>query len=108
MYGYENGHHTEEGILSTTASRQERFQQLMDRWEALDWIESRIKMPRYSSYELAGGIYATSDTESLTCVELPSRVRQTSVRTWRHTNFGFRISDFTMDKSEDLLVLLEL
>jgi hypothetical protein len=108
MYGYENGHREEEGVLSTTASRQERFQQLMTRWEALDWLESRIRIPRCSSYELEGGIYALSDTETLTCVELPSRARQTPARTWRHVNFEFPVSDFTFDPIQDLLVILEL
>ncbi|KDQ09369.1 hypothetical protein BOTBODRAFT_529644 [Botryobasidium botryosum FD-172 SS1] len=63
-------------------------------------------MPSASLYELYGGVLARGSRDSLTFVELPSNIRQTEVDSIRHS-FEFPVGDFTMDPSQNLLVLVE-
>lgn len=104
MHGYKDGYENGEGIIQ----RQKQFEQFVDRWKYLDWVESRIKVPRFSSHALAGGIFATSYKSSITFVELPSNLRQSPLRTWSHTNIDFPVENFFMDPGQDLLVFIEL
>ncbi|KAF9505935.1 hypothetical protein BS47DRAFT_482443 [Hydnum rufescens UP504] len=81
----------------------------LNRWKSLDWIEEQIRLPDESSEsaELVGGILACSNLSTITCIELPSRIRQTPLRTWIHQN-DFEIISFTIDPSQDLLTLVEI
>jgi hypothetical protein len=107
-HGYKDGPHTENGPYSSSASRLKALEDHMNRWKSLDWIEERIRLPDEFHWwgELVGGILAFSDRITITCIELPSRIRQSPQRTWVHEN-GFEIFCLTIDPSQDLLALVE-
>jgi hypothetical protein len=105
MHGYKDVHENGGG---TIVSKREQFEQFIDRWKLLDWVESRIKIPSFSSHALAGGLLAVSDKSSITFVELPSRLRQSPLRIWTRTDIDFPISHIFMDPGQDLLVLVEM
>lgn len=105
MYGYKDVHENGGG---TIVPRREKFEQFIDRWKHLDWVESRINIPTFSSHALAGGILAVSNGTSITFVELPSRLRQSPLRIWTRTDIDFPLADFIMDPGQDLLVFVEL
>lgn len=102
MYGYHDGSAT-----GTSASRIETLEKFIVRWQTLDWVESRVTVPAGPWHELAGGTYAASHGNSISTVELPSRIQESSSRTWCLEDVGFHVHDFTMDPQQDLLILIE-
>lgn len=89
-------------------SKREQFDQFINRRIKLDWVESSMIIPSFSSHALAGGIFAVSDKQTITFVELPSRLIQSPLRTWTQMYTDFQVADFFMDPGQDLLVLVEL
>jgi hypothetical protein len=66
-----------------------------------------VIVPFAKAFELAGGVFATVSGDTITFVELPSRIRGTSTHKWSY-ELGFEPRDIGMDPSQDLLVLVEM
>ncbi|KIJ13367.1 hypothetical protein PAXINDRAFT_170440 [Paxillus involutus ATCC 200175] len=66
-----------------------------------------VPMREGQCWELSGGILAQSTSQNeISCVQLPCKVKGIPEKRWT-TPFDFRIRDFTLDNSQDLIVLLE-
>ncbi|KAH7926864.1 hypothetical protein BV22DRAFT_1032479 [Leucogyrophana mollusca] len=78
-------------------------------WDSMTWSETGfIFMEQGHCWELCGGVLCqATGTGGLSCVQLPSRFRGIEEKRWTLANFGFNVRDFTIDPSQDLLVLLE-
>ncbi len=107
-YGYVDGPPTLSGPYVTKAARFQAFRRYMKAWNNLSWEEIRVLIPPSTSYEIDGGVYASSDGNSLWCMELPSSVRGTKLKKWTHSNIGFVVADFTFHPKQDLLIAIEL
>jgi hypothetical protein len=108
LAGYEDGRRIGTGRLSTTAVRIERLQEHIDAWNHLNWTpESRVIVPFTSALQLAGGVFATFSGETITFVELPSRIRGTPTHKWSY-EVGFEPKDIGIDPSQDLLILVAM
>jgi hypothetical protein len=110
MCAYKDGPPATGGAFSTSAARLEALQEHLTRWKYMDWAEQRIEIPEADepcSAALVGGVYAVSEGTTITCFELPSRIRQIPLRTWTHVN-TFNARSLTIDPSQDLLVLMEM
>jgi hypothetical protein len=110
QYGYKDGPQAQDGPYSSTASRLKELEGHINRWKSLDWIEERIRLPNKSSQyaQLVGGTLAflSPNLTTITCIELPSRICQTPLHTWIYEN-DVEIFSFTIDPTQDLLVLVE-
>ncbi|KDQ09370.1 hypothetical protein BOTBODRAFT_37124 [Botryobasidium botryosum FD-172 SS1] len=103
--GYVDGPPSEVAV----AERLARLERHRKAWHDLSWSRTvKYDMPSSSAglYELYGGVFARGSQNSLDFVELPSTIRQTEGHSFRHP-FEFPVGDFTMDPSQDLLVLAE-
>ncbi|KAF9505943.1 hypothetical protein BS47DRAFT_1385755 [Hydnum rufescens UP504] len=109
-HGYKDGPHTQNGPYSSTSSRLKALEDHINRWKSLDWIEERIRLPDGDGFgwwgELVGEILAFSNPTTIALIELPSRIRQTPLRTWVHEN-DFEIFSSAIDPTQDLLALVE-
>jgi hypothetical protein len=96
-----------------------RLRLLTDResaWSSLRWkARHTLKLPPTGSvYEFVGGIYGNGReddnriTASISFLELPTASSDPArpLRTWTHPMGDVTIIDFTMDPSQDLLVLV--
>lgn len=108
MCNYIDGPIGTKGSPLSPSARLSLLQEHIDRWHTLDWTETRIHLPRGHLYEFSTGVYCLATNNTLTALELPSRVRGTEARQWTHDDFGFELIDFAFDPSQDLLVLVEL
>ena len=105
--GYQDGPWTNEGPWKSTAARMDALHKHVHAWDNLDWKFTTITVPNGDVYELANGVYAQGNDRSVTCVELPSRIRGIAEsRTWVHEDVGFVPRDLIIDPTQDLLVLL--
>jgi len=107
---------------SATPSFSTRLKLLRDResaWKYLDFKERHtLKLPPTGSvYEFVGGLYGNGReddsraTASISFLELPSADAidvHRDLQLWTHTMGDVTIIDFTMDPSQDLLVLVAL
>lgn len=96
-----------------------RLQTLRDReraWKNLTW-NGRYNLelpPTGSVYEFVGGLYANGKeddrriTASISFLELPDAHGPPKLKMWTHPIHDVTIIDFTMDPSQDLLVLVAL
>jgi hypothetical protein len=99
----------------STKSRLFRLKQHQTAWNNLTWshmqpiplTDTELKIPVHTSWELVGGMLGLADHRSIRFVRLPSLLRDIAQEEWRFDDIGFHIRDFTMDRSQDLLVLLE-
>lgn len=107
MCNYTDGP-TDHATPSSAATRLALLREHIDRWHSLDWTETRIQIPHGHLYEFTAGVYCLATNDTLTALELPSRVRQKESRMWTHRGFGFDLIDFTFDPTQDLLVLAEV
>ncbi|KAF9462967.1 hypothetical protein BDZ94DRAFT_1260278 [Collybia nuda] len=64
--------------------------------------------PELSAWELVGGIFAVAVGRHLRFIQLPSALRDVPTREWSIPDIGFTMKDFAMDRSQDLLVVIEL
>jgi len=100
-----------------------RLRLLRDReqaWKKLSWNgRYKLKLPPTGSvYEFVGGYYGNGKeddhkiTASISFLELPSSdpisAASSDLKTWTHSMLDITIIDFTMDPSQDLLVLIAL
>lgn len=105
---YRDGPNNPESNSFPAAVKLTQLQEHIDRWHNLDWTETRIRMPHGHLYEFTAGVYCLATHDSLTALELPSRVRGTEARMWTVRDFGFDLADFSFNPIQDLLVLAEL
>ncbi|KAF9479790.1 hypothetical protein BDN70DRAFT_906131 [Pholiota conissans] len=104
------------------ASRLKLLRERERNWKHLNWTK-RHKLdlpPTGSVYEFVGGLYGNGReddsrvTASISFLELPSTDAtflgepQKELNTWTHSMGDVNIIDFTMDPSQDLLVLVAL
>lgn len=64
--------------------------------------------PELSAWELVGGIFAVAVGRHLRFIQLPSTLRAIPRREWAIPDIGFTMKDFAMDRSQNLLVVIEL
>ena len=109
-WGYEDHpvHHTSTHSIS---GRQKALEAHMKSWATLDWEEHHISIPRPEAYNLTQGHLITVNKparNTLTCVELPSRLlnRAARVRRLPHV-FNFPVETIIADPSQDLLIGVE-
>ncbi|KAF8134942.1 hypothetical protein EV363DRAFT_1322083, partial [Boletus edulis] len=92
-----------------TVSRLNLLQEYSRKWNDMEWSSSgSIPMVDGHCWEFSGGILAQSTYENtLSLVQLPCKLKGIPEQRWS-VPFDFRIRDFTLDNSQDLIVLLEL
>jgi hypothetical protein len=98
----------------TGPSFQRRRRILQDReysWKNFEWRHSHtLTLPTTGSiYEFIGGFYGNAMAPTISFIELPSATADsadTTGRAWIHNMPDMSFVDFTMDPSQDLLVLL--
>lgn len=78
-------------------------------WHDMKWTSpGSIPMSDGHCWEFSGGVLAQSTHENeLSLVQLPCKLKGIPERRWS-VPFDFRVRDFTLDTSQDLIVLLEL
>lgn len=78
-------------------------------WNDMEWASyGSIPMCDGHSWEFSGGILAQSTHENqIFLVQLPCKLKGITEKRWS-VPFDFRIRDFTLDNSQDLIVLVEL
>jgi len=98
----------------TGPSFQRRRRILQDReysWKNFEWRHRHtLTLPTTGSiYEFIGGFYGNAMAPTISFIELPSATADsadTTGRAWIHNMPDVSFVDFTMDPSQDLLVLL--
>ncbi|KAF8178260.1 hypothetical protein BJ912DRAFT_667788 [Pholiota molesta] len=104
------------------ASRLNLLRERENNWKYMNWTKRHTLSlpPTGSVYEFVGGLYGNGReddsrvTASISFLELPSSDAtllgepQKELKTWTHTMGDVNIIDFTMDPSQDLLVLVAL
>ncbi|KAF8333538.1 uncharacterized protein EI90DRAFT_3052317 [Cantharellus anzutake] len=113
QYLTELGCHGKVEGCSANLTTAEKLQELLlheHRWGNLEpHSVCEIEPPTNHIYEFACSVIGTGPRRSpmsLFFAELPSAVHGTPVRTWTHQDPSLLLRDFTMDPSQDLLVLL--
>lgn len=99
----------------TTRERFDLLERFEKNWATLNFISNYEMTKRNSGirWELVHGVLAfqfggtPSQARGLDFTELPSNIRGTPGRTWRHEDVGISIRDFTVDPFQDLLVIIE-
>lgn len=78
-------------------------------WNRLDWSSrEEITMPQDMKWQLYGGVLAQLRTlNSIVFMQLPSEFRGIERKEWTVNDADFKIEDFKMDPSEDLLVMIQ-
>ncbi|TFK55467.1 hypothetical protein OE88DRAFT_622844 [Heliocybe sulcata] len=92
-------------------SRLERLRAHQKAWTALKWAEEIwVPIALSGTWELYGGVWAARawDTRGLAFMQEPSIFREIPMKQWVIEDLGFAIRDFSLDISQDLLVLVEL
>lgn len=76
----------------------------------MDWVESLIPItsPIHDLHRLRGGVYGHLHDSTLAFVQLRSPLRGGGVRRWSHKDLDWRVKQFTMDPTRDLLAILEI
>lgn len=84
-------------------------------WEAVRWssahdisLTAAEMSPDLSAWELVGGVFAAAVGHHFRFIQLPSTIRGISRREWTIPNIGFVMKDFAMDRSQNLLVVIEV
>jgi hypothetical protein len=92
----------------TTSERLELLRSYEASWKNIQWGEhNTVSYPQGPASELYGNVWAHSrGSNAIDFVQLPSRLRGISMRQWT-LRFDFDVRDFSMDPSQDLLVLIE-
>ncbi|KZT29319.1 hypothetical protein NEOLEDRAFT_1128037 [Neolentinus lepideus HHB14362 ss-1] len=95
----------------SVASRLERLRAHQQAWAELKWAEEIwVPIALSGTWELYGGVWAARawDTKELAFMQYPSLFRDIPMKQWVIDDMGFAIRDFSLDISQDLLVLVEL
>ena len=85
------------------------FRRHQNAWDNLEWTsESVIPMYRSGYWELCGNVHAqtTGELRSLTFQQIPSELRGIKSKEWSF-DLDFPVRDFSMDPSQDLLVVIQ-
>jgi hypothetical protein len=95
----------------TTSERLELLRSYEAAWKNLEWSQhhtfSYLMVPS-SDWKLCGNVWAHSKgSNAIDFVQLPSRLRGIPMRQWS-LRFDFGVRDFSMDPSQDLLVIIEI
>jgi hypothetical protein len=102
--------HLEDGnhLSLDTVGRLKALREYNRVWNDMIWTHNAtVPMREGQCWELSGGILAQSTSQNeISCVQLPCKVKGIPEKRWT-TPFDFRIRDFTLDNSQDLIVLLE-
>ncbi|KAG6373376.1 hypothetical protein JVT61DRAFT_6524 [Boletus reticuloceps] len=102
--------HMEDNEYSSmeTVNRLNLLREYNRKWNDLEWTSSGSIPMTNGCWELSGGILAqVIHRNTLSLVQLPCKLKDIPERRWS-VPFDFRICDFTLDNSQDLVVLLEL
>lgn len=98
----------------TVKDRLDLLHRFEKNWTTLDFVSNHKFVKRNSyTWELVQGVLAFGfgRTWNHPCgidfTELPSSIRGTTGRTWRHDDLGVNIRDFTIDPGQDLVVIIE-
>ncbi|RDB28805.1 hypothetical protein Hypma_015693 [Hypsizygus marmoreus] len=91
------------------AARLEALEKHQAAWDNFDWTKDQsIPMLGGGLWELYGGVLAQSTTDGAICLRrLASDCRSIPELEWTVGGFGFPVRDFSLDPSQDLLVLVE-
>lgn len=78
-------------------------------WDTLKWADDKsFEMLTGQVWELYGGVLAQAESEnSLVFCRLPSYFRGIEEKRWTVDISAFKVRDFGMDPSQDLLVIAE-
>ena len=93
----------------TTSERLDLLRKYEASWKNIEWNEHNTipSRPREGVWEFYGNVWAHSQgSEAIEFVQLPSRLRGIPMRQWT-LRFDFEVRDFSMDPSQDLLVMVE-
>jgi hypothetical protein len=92
----------------TTPKRLELLRSYEASWKKVDWSEhNTIHSPVDHVWEFYGNVWAyCRGADAIDFVQLPSRLRGIPMRQWT-LRFDFAVRDFSMDPSQDLLVMVE-
>jgi hypothetical protein len=98
----------------STSERLELLRLYEASWKNLEWSEKNTlastldnPSPHTPSWEFYGNVCAHSiGRDAIDFVQLPSRLRGIPMRQWT-IRFDFEMSEFSMDLSQDLLVIIE-
>ncbi|EIN14093.1 hypothetical protein PUNSTDRAFT_41419 [Punctularia strigosozonata HHB-11173 SS5] len=94
----------------TAAQCKERLQAYQTAWDSLKWNEEcAIPMsPAPMTWELQGGVLAQAENHtSFSFSRLPAPTRGISTLEWRIDDVDVEARDFTIDCSQDLLIIVE-
>lgn len=92
------------------AEKLERLKKRQAAWDELKWSEDKnVDMSTGTVWELYGGVLAqaSEDRRTFSFRQLPSHHRGIEERTWTVDVSNSNVRDFTMDPSQDLLVIAE-
>ena len=92
-----------------TVSRSNLIRQYNQGWNNMEWTSfGTVPMADGHCWEFSGGMLVQSTHENeLSFVQLPCKLKGIPEKRW-FVPFDFRIRDFTLDNSQNLVVLLEL
>lgn len=92
-----------------TVTRLDLLRKYNRAWNNMAWTSSGF-IPKHNGHcwEFSGGILAQSTHENeIFFVQLPCKLKNVAERRWT-VPFDFTFRDFTLDNSQDLVVLLEV
>jgi hypothetical protein len=99
-----------------TSERLELLRRYEAAWTNVEWSEHyTIPYPQGGACEFYGNVWGHSQgrsrghsggSDAIDFVRFPSRLRGISLRQWT-LRFDFEVQDFSMDPSQDLLVMIE-
>jgi len=78
-------------------------------WKNLTWTKKSVVSynPIASLWKCLGGVLGSAYDRSLRFIQVPSVFRGIEEKEWAVEDIGFRVGNFTMDPSQDLLVVLD-
>ncbi|KAF9510856.1 hypothetical protein BS47DRAFT_1347467 [Hydnum rufescens UP504] len=106
MYGYSE-RHDDRVLPKPVTTRINQLECHIRAWNNLDWVESLVTIPNAQFRALSGGIFVHVGLDVVTCVQLPSFLRDIPLRTWTMENpvdVDF-INCVAVDASQDLFVI---
>jgi len=84
-------------------------------WKNLTWTKKSVvsynsfaREIRGMPWKCLGGVLGSAYNRSLRFIQVPSVFRGIEEKEWTVEDIGFRVGNFTMDPSQDLLVALEV
>jgi hypothetical protein len=106
MYGYKEAPVYSRSPVNV-AARLDKLDRLNTAWNDLDWDQSIVKFPTSPFSIISDGILVNVALDVVTCVQLPSPLRDVPLRMWTLEN-PVDIDDIdgiAVDASQDLLVI---